>query len=371
MSEENKTMPVEAEKAKDVVEALVAEAEAVVKDSTTETPQESKKMTPAKMFGFAILGVVVLAVLIALGVGIRQVYSLSENPFAVGVARVLNLTAARVNGVKISYADYIDDMKAVKKFYESKGGAANYTKENYSNQVMQHLIVNALVKSKANQFGVKVSNEEVEEAKTQIQGQFKDIDELNSELKKTYDMNFDEYVARIIKPALLQRNLATVFATSTADEGKDFTKDEIRARHILIVKDDKIKTDAALKYKAEQIIKELKGGADFAELAKKYSTDGSKEEGGDLGWFGRGQMVPEFEKAAFTLEAGKYTEQPVKTEYGYHIIKSEDKRTIRDFEAYMNQALKNIKINLYIPVVNPFAELMNQADLTETTSTQE
>lgn len=93
-------------------------------------------------------------------------------------------------------------------------------------------------------------------------------------------------------------------------------KNEVRARHILVKTEDE----------AKAIIKKLEGGAKFEDLAKESSTDGSASQGGDLGYFGEGMMVPEFEKAAFALEVGGYTKEPVKSQFGYHIIKLEDKR---------------------------------------------
>ncbi|SKA04755.1 peptidylprolyl isomerase [Consotaella salsifontis] len=92
--------------------------------------------------------------------------------------------------------------------------------------------------------------------------------------------------------------------------------DEIHARHILV------KT----KEEAEDIIKQLDGGADFAKLATEKSTGPTGPKGGDLGFFGQGQMVPEFEKAAFALEPGSYTKEPVQTQFGWHVIKVEEKR---------------------------------------------
>lgn len=92
---------------------------------------------------------------------------------------------------------------------------------------------------------------------------------------------------------------------------------EVRARHILV------KT----KEEADDIIKQLDGGADFDALAKEKSQDpGSGAQGGDLGYFAAGQMVPEFEKAAFALDVGSYTKEPVQSQFGWHVIKVEDKR---------------------------------------------
>ncbi|TYC53462.1 peptidylprolyl isomerase [Rhodobacterales bacterium] len=93
-------------------------------------------------------------------------------------------------------------------------------------------------------------------------------------------------------------------------------EDEINARHIL-VKD---------KAEAEAIIKELDEGADFSELAKTKSTGPSGPNGGDLGYFTKGQMVKPFEDAVFELEPGSYTKEPVETQFGWHVIKLEDKR---------------------------------------------
>jgi peptidyl-prolyl cis-trans isomerase C len=90
---------------------------------------------------------------------------------------------------------------------------------------------------------------------------------------------------------------------------------EVHARHILVETEDQ----------AKEIIAELKKGADFAELAKKKSKDPGASDGGDLGFFTKDQMVPEFSAAAFALEPGKISD-PVKSQFGWHIIKVEEKR---------------------------------------------
>jgi len=112
------------------------------------------------------------------------------------------------------------------------------------------------------------------------------------------------------------------------------SRHEVRARHILV----KEKTEA------EAVISELRGGADFAELAKKRSTGPSGPNGGDLGYFPRGAMVPAFENAAFALAAGSFTQTPVQTQFGWHIILVEEKRiaeapTIEELAPQLRQNL--------------------------------
>lgn len=93
-------------------------------------------------------------------------------------------------------------------------------------------------------------------------------------------------------------------------------QEEVHARHILVKTEDE----------AKEVIKELDAGKDFAEVAKEKSTDPNKSDGGDLGYFQRGRMVKEFDDAAFALPVGTYSKTPVKTDFGYHVIKVEDKR---------------------------------------------
>ena len=92
-------------------------------------------------------------------------------------------------------------------------------------------------------------------------------------------------------------------------------EEEVHARHILVPTEDE----------AKAILAQLKGGADFATLAKEKSKDPGAAEGGDLGYFTKDQMVPEFAEVAFKLDKGQLSD-PVKTQFGWHIIKVEDKR---------------------------------------------
>lgn len=93
-------------------------------------------------------------------------------------------------------------------------------------------------------------------------------------------------------------------------------KVEVRARHILVPSEEE----------AVQVIKDLDGGADFAELAQKRSSDPSSSRGGELGYFVKEEMVPEFSNEAFSIKKGGYSKKPVKTQFGWHVVKVEDKR---------------------------------------------
>ena len=96
---------------------------------------------------------------------------------------------------------------------------------------------------------------------------------------------------------------------------EEFAVDEVTASHILVAEETL----------AKEILEKLKAGANFEDMAAQYGTDGTKDTGGSLGTFGRGDMVPEFEEPTFALEPGELSEV-VKTEFGYHIIKVTDKR---------------------------------------------
>jgi len=121
--------------------------------------------------------------------------------------------------------------------------------------------------------------------------------------------------------------------------------DQARSRHILIKVDAgaDAKTDAAAKAKAEDIVKQLKGGANFADLAKKYSDDpGSKDAGGELGFAQKGRMVPEFDNAIFNQKVGDTA--IVKSQFGYHIVQVEERQTAHP--QAINEVLPTIQATL-------------------------
>lgn len=120
-------------------------------------------------------------------------------------------------------------------------------------------------------------------------------------------------------------------------------QEEVRARHILVKTEEE----------AKQIITDLDAGKDFIEIAKEKSTDPNKTEGGDLGYFTKGRMVPEFEEAAFALEKGAYTKTPVQTQFGFHVIRLEDKRDAPPpaFEAVEQQVRQLVMRDKYLAII--------------------
>ena len=123
----------------------------------------------------------------------------------------------------------------------------------------------------------------------------------------------EAYFATELRKVVTEEEVKAADDRYVADQD---SRDEISARHILVAEEQE----------AIDLIEKLKDGADFAALAQEFSTGPSGPKGGDLGYFGRGQMVPDFEAAAFALEIGTFSAKPVQTQFGWHVIKLEDKR---------------------------------------------
>jgi hypothetical protein len=266
-----------------------------------------------------------LAVIVAGGVGAYRIYTENaRDTFSLTVARVLRLPIARVNGSSISYVDYITDLKAldtVVNYDATNGnqlGLNTLTEEQKSDQVLIRIASNLLLQEMAAKYQVKVESSDLDALRKQIitgptstptstdtqNPTFKTEAEASAELQKRYGWDYPTYENRVIIPFILQNKLSEKIAN---DPG---AKDELRK-------------------KAQGVLDQIKKGGNFEELAKQYSDDGSAAQGGDLGWFGKGVMVPQFEDSAFKLNKGEVSEL-IETQFGYHIIKVEDKG-LRDF----------------------------------------
>ncbi len=143
-----------------------------------------------------------------------------------------------------------------------------------------------------------------------------DDPEVKKRLQFAQDQIIEEvYLRRYITAAITDDKIKARYDQFVKEQKP---QDQVNAKHILVKTEDE----------AKAVIEDLKKGGDFAAIAKEKSNDpGTKASGGDLGWFTKDEMVPEFADAAFKLQKGQYTETPVKTQFGYHVILLVDRRT--------------------------------------------
>ena len=146
----------------------------------------------------------------------------------------------------------------------------------------------------------------------------------------------ERYVARVVTDEALRQRFDEFLKLNPP-------QDQVRARHILV------ETEA----EAEALIEAIEGGADFAQLAAEKSTGPSAEQGGELDYFARDDVVAGFAEAAFGLEPGEVTDQPVKTQFGWHVIKVEDRRraTPPTFEETRDRLTEEMSQEAYIDLV--------------------
>lgn len=222
-----------------------------------------------------------------------------------------SVAVATVNGTDITKAQLYD------KLVEAGGEST-----------LQNLITTTLVDQEAKKANITVTDEdinaEIEDLKTQFGGE----DALNAALAQS-SMTLDDLKAQMPLQVEIRKLLEPKVTVTDEDITKYFNdnkatfnqEEEVQASHILV----------ATKEEADAIVKQLKEGADFATLAKEKSSDtGSKDKGGELGFFKKGDMVTEFSDAAFALKVGE-TSGAVKTDYGYHVIKVTDRKEAHEY----------------------------------------
>ncbi|PAO67319.1 MULTISPECIES: peptidylprolyl isomerase [Bacillus] len=196
----------------------------------------------------------------------------------------------------------------------------------------------------------KVTDKEIEnklkEYKTQLGDQY-------STIEKQYGKDFLE---ETVKMELLTEKAAKDNIKVTDADIKEYwegLKGKIRASHILV----------ADKKTAEEVEKKLKKGEKFEDLAKEYSTDSSASKGGDLGWFAKDGMIADFSKVAFKLKTGEVSD-PVKTQYGYHIIKkTEERGKYDDMKKELKSEVLEQKLNDSNAVQEAVQKVMKKADI--------
>ncbi|MFI8684796.1 peptidylprolyl isomerase [Rossellomorea sp. NPDC077527] len=214
--------------------------------------------------------------------------------------------------------------------------------DQYGEGALDTLIAEKIVKLESEKKDIAVKESEIDKELENIKGQY-DSEEAFNEALTSSGADLDS-VKENIKTYLLTEKLLKDRVSITDDQIKEYFEankdsfaqaEQVEASHILV--DDE---ETAKEVKAK-----LDDGGEFAELAKEYSTDTSNaESGGELGYFGKGEMVTEFDDKAFSMKKGEISE-PVKTEFGYHIIKVTDKKEAK--EAVLADHKDEIKDTLF------------------------
>jgi peptidyl-prolyl cis-trans isomerase C len=284
---------------------------------------------------------------------------------------------ARVNGVDISSAELKRASKVMLAGQRGVQLTADQQKE-LETQAIQQLVSAELLYQSGQKLEYKDIDKQIEAKLAQGRSKFtneqdflKAIKELEMDEKdlKDYtrrDLIITNFVEKAIVPKV---TISEADAQKFYEQNPDkFTKPEsVRASHILIGADAKATAEEKKKAreKAEKLRKDLAGGADFAKLAKDNSTCPSSQQGGDLGYFGKGQMVPAFEQSAFSLKKDEISDV-VETQFGYHIIKQIDKKAaekvgFKEIRTKIEDFLKNQKIgsavNEYLAEVRKTAKI--------------
>jgi len=249
----------------------------------------------------------------------------------------LQETVARVNGTAITLTDLNRSKKIIMASQPGMQIPPFMVKE-FERRALDQLIGSELLFEAGRNLPVKDLDNRADAKVAQIKASFRDEKSYSKELQ-SLGMNekaFRESTKRdLVIANLVESKIATSLAVSEdeikkyydANPDKFLRGEQVKVSHILIGAD--AKAGAAEKKnareKAEKLQKELAGGADFAKLAGENSTCPSGKQGGDLGYFGKGRMVPPFEQAAFALKPGE-TSGVVETSFGYHIIKMTERK---------------------------------------------
>lgn len=260
-----------------------------------------------------------------------------------------NTVVGRVGDKEIKQAD-VDKRIAIFKLFSPDFDVSTIARADIVDQLLEEQMVIAAADEK----GITVTDEEaqlsMDEIKEGLENQFGDEKKTASTLKK-FNITWDDLKEIVVNNIKIQQLYTQVTADVkvTDEEVQKYYQDhvaefampeQVKASHIL-VEEEKL---------ANELRTRIEKGEDFAELAKEHSADpGSRENGGELGYFSAGRMVPEFDKAAFSTPVGQIS-PVIKTEHGYHIIKVEDKKpartlTLEEVKPFLSMQMENQKKN--------------------------
>jgi len=264
---------------------------------------------------------------------------------------------AIVNGKNISNQDYQAELVLYKQRLQAQGmQIPENLQDQVRTEVLNQMIGRELIYQQTQKSGIEVDSAQVDKELAAIKERFGDAEAYQAALNKmnmTEGRLKDQIVERTAIRSFIEKEIVSKIQVSE-DEANTFYKDnpnyfqrpeEVHAQHILIKsnKEDDEKKKEASRQELMKIKKRIEAGEDFGELAKAHSQCPSAQNGGDLGSFGRGKMVPAFEEVAFGLKANEVSDI-VETQFGYHLIKVLEHRQASTVE--LEEARPRIVANL-------------------------
>lgn len=293
--------------------------------------------------------------------------------------------AATVNGEKITSGELsqrVNEAKAnlEKQGYDFSGEQGKMFLDQIQKETLDQLISYKLMLQEAKKLG-RLDKAQVTELIKPIKEQFPTDDEYKkflAQLKMSEEdvaliLNLQDHITKDMAP-VSEQDLRNYYNENKEQFGQP---EQLQVRHILFFVDEGDKgfpvkhTDAEARKMAEDVIAQLKKGADFGELAREKSEDSGTKINGGLYTFSKGEAVKEFSDAAYTLKPGQYTQKPVRTEFGYHVIKMEKvipsaqesfEQVKESLAGHLNEQVKQEKFSQYMQEAKSKAVIVNKLD---------